>query len=89
MHYRVLCFNKLSTVNSLKKTYRKLALQSHPNKNKHPQDSAAFRMINKAKQGLEDLLCHNYSMRRTQEREEDIQRQEETWGEDRRIRNSQ
>ena len=41
-----------------------------------------MRMINEAKQGLEDLFRHNYAMRRTQEREEDIQRQEEYWIED-------
>ena len=64
------------------KAYSKLAFWYHPEKNKHPQASTEFRMINEAKQGLEDLFRHNYAMRRTQEREEDIQRQEEYWIED-------
>ena len=40
----------------------------------YPHSSAAFLMINTAKEGLEDLLCHNDTMSRTQEREEDLQR---------------
>ena len=35
-----------------------------------------MRMINEAKEGLEDLLCYNYAM---MEQEEDLQRQEESW----------
>ena len=66
-----------------------MAFWSHPEKNKHPQASADFWMINKAKQGLEDLLCHNDAMMRTQEREEDLQRQEEAWRKDEWIRKSQ
>ena len=46
-------------------------------------------MINEAKQVLEDVLCHNDAMRRTQEREEYPQRQEEAWREDGRIRKAQ
>ena len=46
-------------------------------------------MINEAKGGLEDLLNHTYAMSRTQEREEYLQRQEETWIEDERVRKSQ
>ena len=38
-------------------------------------------MINEAKEGLEDVLRHNDTMRRTQEREEDLQCQEEYWRE--------
>ena len=38
-------------------------------------------MIQDPKQGLEDILRHNYTMRRNQEREEDLQRQEEYWRE--------
>ena len=56
----------------MKKTYRKLALQSHPDKNNHPQASADFRMINEATQVLEYILRHNDKMMRTQEREEDL-----------------
>ena len=54
-----------------------MALRSHPEKNKHPQDFAHFCMINETKQRLEDVLRHNDAMRRTQEREEDHQHQEE------------
>ena len=46
-------------------------------------------MINKAKQGLEDLLRHNDAMRRTQEREEYLQHQEEAWREEERIMKAQ
>ena len=43
-------------------------------------------MINEAREGLEDVLCHNYAMWSTQEREEDLQRQEEAWREDEIVR---
>ena len=46
-------------------------------------------MINKAKEGLEDVLCHNDAMMGTQEREEDIQRQEEALREKEQISKSQ
>ena len=72
-----------------KKAYCKLALQSHPDKNKHQQASDAFCMINESKKGLEDILRHNYAMRRTQEIEEDLQRQEEAWREYEQIRKAQ
>ena len=36
-------------------------------------------MINEYKQGLEDMLCNNDAMRKTQERDEDLQIQEEAW----------
>ena len=52
-----------------------MALQSHPDKNKHPQASADFRMINKAKEGLEYILRHNDETKRTQGRKEYLQRQ--------------
>ena len=38
---------------------------------KHLQASSDFRMIQEAKQGLEDVLRNYNTMRRTQEREED------------------
>ena len=49
-----------------------MALLSHPDKNKHPQDSAVLRMINEDKKVLEDLLRYNDAM---MEQEENIQRQ--------------
>ena len=68
----------------MKKSYPKLALWSHPDKNKHPQASAMMRMINEAKEGLEDLLRYNDAMK---EQEEDIKRQEEAWREDKNLGN--
>ena len=66
LHYHVLCFNESSIEDDLKKSYRKMALRYHPDKNKHSQASADFCMINESKQGLEDVLLHNDAMRRTQ-----------------------
>ena len=74
MHYHVIDLDESSTQDDLKNDYRKLSLQSQPDKNKHQQDSAAFRMINGAKEGLEDVLRYNYAMRRNQEKKEDLQR---------------
>ena len=75
LHYHVLNLNESSIEDDLKNGYRKLSLQYHPDKNKHPHNSADFGMINKSKQGLEDVLRHNDAMGRIQERDEDIQRQ--------------
>ena len=72
-----------------KKAYDKLALRSHPEKNKHPQASAAFCMIHNDKHGLKDSLRHNDAMIRTQEREEYLQRQEEAWRKFGKIKKSQ
>ena len=66
-----------------------MALRSHPEKNKYSQAYAAFRMIQEAKQGLEDVLRHNDTIRRNQEREEDIQHQEEAQRENELIRKAQ
>ena len=63
MHYRVLSLNESSTEDYMEKAYRKLDLRSHPVKNKYPQTSAVMSMINKAKEGLKDLLRYNYAMR--------------------------
>ena len=66
LYYHVLCLNESSTEDYFKKNYYKMTLLSHPDKNKHPQASADFRMINETNQGLEFVLRHNDSMRRTQ-----------------------
>ena len=59
LHYHVIGLNEYSTEDDMKKAYSKLALQSHPDKNKHLQASSVMRMINEAKGGLEDLLRYN------------------------------
>ena len=63
MHYHVLGLNKYSTEDDMEKAYSKLAFRSHPEKNKHSQDSAVMRMINEAKEVLEDILRYNDAMR--------------------------
>ena len=78
-HYHIIYLIEYSTEDDLKKANRKLALRYHPDKNKHPQASADFRMIKEAKKGFEYALRHNYVMRRTQERKEYLQLQEEAW----------
>ena len=52
MRYRVLGLNESSTEDYIKESYFKLALQSHSDKNKHPQDYAVMRMINEANKVL-------------------------------------
>ena len=37
----------------MKKSYRKLTLRSHPDKNKHPQAYDVMHMVNKVQEGLE------------------------------------
>ena len=56
MYYHVLGLDEYSTEDHMKEVYRKLALQYHPDKNKHPQASAVMRMINEAKEGLEVFI---------------------------------
>ena len=63
-----------------------MALQSHPDKNKHTRASDVMRMINEDKGGLEDLLRYNDAMRK---QEEDLQRQEEACREGKRIKKEQ
>ena len=46
LHYHVIGLNESSAEDDMKKAYRKLALQYHPEKYKHPQASAMMRMIN-------------------------------------------
>ena len=46
-------------------------------------------MLQEANQGLEDVLYHNNTTRRTQEGKEDIQCQEEYWREKKQIRKPQ
>ena len=43
----------------MKKAYRYLNLQFHPDKNKHQQVTELIKIINEAKEELESTLRHN------------------------------
>lgn len=53
-YYRVLKVEKSATDVEIKKSYRKLAIKLHPDKNKHPKASEAFKVIAKAFEVLGD-----------------------------------
>ena len=63
MHYLVLGLNKSSTDDDMKKAYRSLDIQFHPDKNQHSQVSEVTKMINEDKEELESTLHHNYEIR--------------------------
>ena len=44
-HYRVLKISSLSSQHDIKKAYRRLALQVHPDKNLHPMSAEAFQVL--------------------------------------------
>ena len=54
MNLFVLGLNESSTEEDIKKAYRSISIQFQPNKNIHEGASKVMRMINKAKEGLED-----------------------------------
>ena len=70
----VLGLNKYSTVEDIKKSYRSMSLQFHPDKNIHEDASKVMRMINQGKEGLEDTLRNNDAVRE----EERVRMAEET-----------
>ena len=53
-YYRVLKVDKSANEIEIKKSYRKLAIKLHPDKNKHPKASEAFKVIAKAFEILGD-----------------------------------
>ncbi|CDK25242.1 unnamed protein product [Kuraishia capsulata CBS 1993] len=53
-YYKILQCDKKSTETELKKSYRKLAIKCHPDKNKHPQSAEAFKKLAKAFEVLGD-----------------------------------
>ncbi|GMG20492.1 unnamed protein product [Ambrosiozyma monospora] len=53
-YYKILNCSKDSKDTEIKKAYRKLAIKLHPDKNKHPQASDAFKKIAKAFEVLSD-----------------------------------
>lgn len=53
-YYKVLKVDKAATDVEIKKSYRKLAIKLHPDKNKHPKASDAFKVIAKAFEVLGD-----------------------------------
>lgn len=53
-HYEVLCVNSNATIDDIKKAYRKLALQYHPDKNDSDEATKMFQKISKAHEVLSD-----------------------------------
>ncbi|VEU20592.1 DEKNAAC101512 [Brettanomyces naardenensis] len=59
-YYSVLKLEKGATETQIKKSYRRLAMKLHPDKNKHPQSAEAFKKIAKAFEILGDEKKRNY-----------------------------
>lgn len=47
-YYQILSVEKLANESEIKKSYRKLAIKLHPDKNPHPRADEAFKLLNKA-----------------------------------------
>ncbi|KAI5959739.1 HLJ1 [Candida pseudojiufengensis] len=52
--YEILSVKKTSEEGEIKRSYRKLAIKCHPDKNPHPRSSEAFKVVNKAWEVLSD-----------------------------------
>ncbi|ODV98032.1 hypothetical protein PACTADRAFT_47852 [Pachysolen tannophilus NRRL Y-2460] len=53
-YYKILDIQKTATDSEIKKSYRKLAIKLHPDKNNHPKSSEAFKKLAKAFEVLND-----------------------------------
>lgn len=53
-YYEILEVSKTTTDGDIKKSYRKLAIKCHPDKNQHPRSAEAFKVVNKAWEVLSD-----------------------------------
>lgn len=53
-YYEILGVSKTASDGDIKKSYRKIALKLHPDKNSHPRASEAFKQLNKAWEVLGD-----------------------------------
>jgi len=58
-YYEILGVSKNATDSDIKKTYRKLALQLHPDKNKAADAAEAFKTLQKAHETLIDIKKRN------------------------------
>ncbi|WP_028978354.1 J domain-containing protein [Sporocytophaga myxococcoides] len=66
-YYKVLHLSSTASSEEIKKAYRKLALQFHPDKNSFPQAKAVFQEINEAYDVLSDpVKKNNYDFRLNQ-----------------------
>jgi curved DNA-binding protein CbpA len=59
-YYKVLNLSSTASSEEIKKSYRKLALQFHPDRNPSPQAKAIFQEINEAYNVLSDPVKRNY-----------------------------
>jgi len=65
-YYQILGIEKNASQEDIKKAYRKLALENHPDKNKDPGATQKFQEISKAYEVLSD------SEKRKKKRDKDI-----------------
>lgn len=54
-YYKTLGISKTASEDEIKKAYRKLALKTHPDRNKAPDAEAQFKRVNEAFEVLSDV----------------------------------